>query len=231
LNSTYPFKISVIVPFHNEVSFIYEAVESILAQSVKNIEMITVDDGSIDDSAEKLQLFNDPRIKIIRQENSGASVARNMGVRESTGEYICFLDADDKWAPFKLKLQIEALEKDPSLNMIFGQVKEFNDESIRLKTEGMSDEKIFVGYSPITLLISRNDFLKVGWFQEKWKVGEFIDWYDRAKQLNFKEIVLPEIVAYRRIHSGNLDRLHRPDAKQYVAVLKEALDRRRKNQQ
>jgi len=79
-------------------------------------------------------------------------------------------------------------------------------------------------------LISKKDFLKVGEFQGKWRVGEFIDWYDRAKNLGLKESVLPDIVAYRRIHKGNTDRLFRPDVKQYVAVLKEALDRRRQNQ-
>jgi glycosyltransferase involved in cell wall biosynthesis len=194
------------------------------------MEIVLVDDGSTDDSVEKIKQIKDERIRIIRQENAGAATARNNGVKLATGEYIAFLDADDLWAPNKLKWQFEQLELHKDVNMIYGQVKEFYDAKVE-NIDKRGEEKTFVGYSPIALLISKQDFLKVGEFQGKYKVAEFIDWYDRAKQLGLREIVLPQIVAYRRIHKGNLDRLHRADVKQYVAVLKEALDRRRNKQQ
>ena len=224
-------KISVIIPFYNGASFLREAIESVLSQEYSNIQIIAVDDGSTDQSVEQILSINDSRIKIIKQQNAGAAEARNTGVQAASGDYLCFLDADDVWDKNKLKLQIQALEENEGVNMIFGQVKEFNDASVLKNISFIPEEKTFVGYSPIALLISKSDFNKVGAFQGKYKVAEFIDWYDRAKQLGLKEIVLPQIVAYRRIHSGNVDRLHRPDVKQYVAVLKEALDRRRKNQQ
>jgi glycosyltransferase involved in cell wall biosynthesis len=223
--------ISVIIPVYNGASFINEAIESVLSQDISNIEIIVVNDGSTDDSEERIKGNKDSRIKVIRQENAGAAVARNNGVRLAIGDYICFLDADDIWAPNKLKLQLSEIEKDSGVNMVFGQVKEFYDQTALSKSIVKSEEKTFVGYTPSAILISKNDFLKVGEFQGKWKVGEFIDWYDRAKHLGLKELVLPEILAYRRIHSGNIDRIYRPDVKQYVGVLKEALDRRRKNQQ
>lgn len=223
-------QISVIVPIYNDALYLQEAITSVLSQGIEKLEIIVIDDGSTDNYEEKINNFNDPRIRLIKQLNSGAAEARNNGIRNANGEYIAFLDADDIWAPNKLKIQLEALNNRTDINMVYGQVKEFYDTSIKGHANLQKEVKTFLGYSPISLLISKKDFLKVGDFQSKWKVAEFIDWYDRAKHVGLTEIVLPDLLAFRRIHAGNLDRLHRPDVKQYVAVLKEALDRRRNQQ-
>lgn len=223
-------QISVIIPIYNDALYIKEALLSVLSQGIEKLEIIVIDDGSTDNYEEKINNFNDPRIRLIKQLNSGAAEARNNGIRNANGEYIAFLDADDIWAPNKLKIQLEALNNRTDINMVYGQVKEFYDTSIKGHANLQKEVKTFLGYSPISLLISKKDFLKVGDFQSKWKVAEFIDWYDRAKHVGLTEIVLPDLLAFRRIHAGNLDRLHRPDVKQYVAVLKEALDRRRNQQ-
>ena len=223
-------QISVIIPIYNDALYIQEAITSVLSQGIEKLEIIIIDDGSTDNFEEKIKGFNDPRIRLIKQINSGASAARNNGIRHANGEYIAFLDADDIWAPNKLKLQLEVLINRTDINMVYGQVKEFYDTSIKGRTDLQKEVKTFVGYSPIALLISKSDFLRVGDFQSKWKVAEFIDWYDRAKYVGLSEVLLPDVLAFRRIHSGNIDRLHRPDAKQYVAVLKEALDRKRSQQ-
>jgi glycosyltransferase involved in cell wall biosynthesis len=223
-------QISVIIPIHNDALFIQAAITSVLSQGVENLEIIIIDDGSTDDFEEKIKCFNDPCIRLIKQNNSGAAIARNNGVKNARGEFLAFLDADDIWAPNKLKLQLEVLINHEDVNMVFGQVKEFYDSSILGLDDLQKNVKTFVGYSPIALLVSKSDFLRVGDFQSKWKVAEFIDWYDRAKYVGLTEIILPDVLAFRRIHSGNIDRLKRPDAKQYVAVLKEALDRKRSQQ-
>lgn len=222
--------ISVIIPIYNDALYIKEALTSVLSQGVESLEVLIVDDGSTDNFEEKINEFNDSRIRLIKQANSGAAEARNNGIRHASGEYVAFLDADDIWAPNKLKLQLEILISRKEINMVYGQVEEFYDASINGYADLQKDVKTFVGYSPIALLISKSDFIRVGDFQSKWKVAEFIDWYDRAKHVGLTEIILPDILAFRRIHSGNIDRLQRPDAKQYVAVLKEALDRRRNKQ-
>ena len=223
-------QISVIIPIYNDALFLLEALNSILSQGIENLEILVIDDGSTDNFEEKINVINEPRIRLIKQVNSGAAEARNNGIRHASGEFVAFLDADDIWAQNKLKLQLDVLLNQKNVNMVFGQVKEFYDTSIQGYFDLQKEVKTFVGYSPIALLISKKEFLRVGDFQSKWKVAEFIDWYDRAKHLGLTEIVLPDILAFRRIHSGNIDRLHRPDAKQYVAVLKEALDRRRNQQ-
>jgi len=220
-------QISVIIPIHNDARFIHEALTSVLSQGIGDMEVLIVDDGSTDDFEDRLAGFNDPRIRVIKQVNSGAAEARNNGIRHAEGEFVAFLDADDIWAPGKLKLQLEALSCRKDVNMVFGQVKEFHDASVDGHDELQKDAKTFAGYSPIALLISQKDFLRVGYFQSQWRVAEFIDWYDRARHLGLSEIMLSDVLAYRRIHSGNIDRLKRPDARQYAAVLKQALDRRR----
>jgi glycosyltransferase involved in cell wall biosynthesis len=222
--------ISVIIPIYNDALYIQEAIRSVLSQSIEEIEIIIINDGSTDDFEEKIGCFNDPRIRIIKQINSGAAAARNNGIHNAKGEFLSFLDADDIWAPNKLKLQLEVLINHEDVNMVYGQVKEFYDTSIKGHSDLQNEVKTYLGYSPIALLISKSDFNRVGDFQSKWKVAEFIDWYDRAKFVGLSEFLLPDVLAFRRIHSGNIDRLDRPDAKQYAAVLKEALDRKRSQQ-
>ena len=223
-------KISVIIPIYNDALYIQEAIKSVLSQTIEELEIIIINDGSTDNFEEKIEFFNDPRIRIIEQINSGAAAARNNGIKNAKGKFLAFLDADDIWAPNKLKLRLEVLINREDINMVYGQVNEFYDSSILGYDDLQKNVKTFVGYSPIALLISKKDFLSVGDFQSKWKVAEFIDWYDRAKHVGLMEIILPDLLAFRRIHSGNIDRLNRLDAKQYVAVLKEALDRKRSQQ-
>jgi glycosyltransferase involved in cell wall biosynthesis len=223
-------QISVIIPIYNNALYIQEAITSVLSQGIEKLEIIIIDDGSTDDFEEKIKGFNNPRIRLIKQINSGAAAARNNGIKNAKGEFLAFLDADDIWAPNKLKLQLEVLINREDINMVYGQVKEFYDSSILGYDDLQKNAKTFVGYTQSALLISKKDFHSVGDFQSKWKVAEFIDWYDRAKYVGLSEFLLPDMLMFRRIHSGNIDRLHRPDAKQYVAVLKEAIDRRRNQQ-
>jgi hypothetical protein len=91
----------------------------------------------------------------------------------------------------------------------------------------MADATSLRGFGAISILISRGNFMRVGLFNPTFTVGEFIDWYARAKNQKLTEVMLPEILAYRRIHAGNRDRLERHNVNQYASVLKAALDRKR----
>jgi len=104
--------VSIVMPTFNRADTIRRAIASIQAQSVRDWELIVVDDGSIDDTA-ALIAGMDPRLKIIRQENRGSAVARNTGLRQSTGKYIAFLDSDDEWLPHHLELCLAFLRAHP----------------------------------------------------------------------------------------------------------------------
>ncbi len=102
--------ISVIVPAYNAERTILETVNSVLQQTFTDFELIVIDDGSTDQSAQLLQAIADPRLKVFSYPNGGASVARNRGMEHATGEYFSFLDADDLWTSDKLQLQLDALQ-------------------------------------------------------------------------------------------------------------------------
>lgn len=106
--------ISVVIPMHNREHIVSETINSVLAQTYSNFEVIIVNDGSTDDSLNVVKTnFKDPRIRVIDQENQGVSVARNRGVKESKFDYIAFLDADDAWKPEFLATIVDAIEKEP----------------------------------------------------------------------------------------------------------------------
>lgn len=107
--------VSVIVPVYNSENTIVQCLESICNQSFKNIEIIIVNDGSTDNSLKKIQqFFLDKKIKhkVINQKNKGVSIARNVAIKNATGQYIAFIDSDDSWAKEKLEKQIEIIKKE-----------------------------------------------------------------------------------------------------------------------
>lgn len=112
--------VSVIVPTYNREGMIVRAVNSVLEQTYKNLECIIVDDGSQDNTKEVVSRIKDTRVRYIKLEkNSGPSVARNAGIRESRGSYIAFHDSDDLWLPDKLEMQMERLEYEAEAGMVY----------------------------------------------------------------------------------------------------------------
>lgn len=177
--------VSVIIPSYNYGRFIAEAIGSALGQSLAPAEIIVVDDGSADDTAEIVAGFGDA-VRYIRQENSGVCVARNRGVAESSGELIAFLDADDIWEPTKLEKQAELFGRDGRIGLVHCGMREFDTdtgETIALHTDGMegdvADELILWERSVIigpggTIMVSREAFEAAGGFDPLQKCGE--DW-------------------------------------------------------
>lgn len=111
--------ISVIIPAYNAETVIRRAIDSVLAQTLPPQEIILVDDGSTDGTQEAVQSLG-TRIRYIRQDNQGASAARNAGIQAASGEWIAFLDADDEWLPNRLALQVRLLQQYPFLNWATG---------------------------------------------------------------------------------------------------------------
>ncbi len=124
--------VSIVIPAYNPGSYLQFAVQSVINQSFQDWELIVVDDGSPEDISYIETL--DPRVVIVRQKNSGQSIARNVGIMASTGEYIAFLDQDDLWNPTKLEKQVEAMQEDAKVVLCHTQFS-FIDEAGHNTTE------------------------------------------------------------------------------------------------
>lgn len=111
-------KVTVIIPSYNCEAYIAETIDSILNQTFRDIELIVVDDGSTDRTQEIVESFGAP-VRLIRQTNARVCAARNRGIREAKGEFICLMDHDDYWYPEKLARQLEEFEKHPEAGAVF----------------------------------------------------------------------------------------------------------------
>ena len=125
--------VSVIIPTHNSARFIAQAVDGVLAQTYKHYEVIVVDDGSSDNTGDVLQQFAG-HIRYHRQDNRGPAAARNAGIKIAQGEFVCFLDADDVWAPNKLELQTEFMAAHNDVGLLFADAEEWEDTKIQKRS-------------------------------------------------------------------------------------------------
>lgn len=126
-------KVSVIIPSYNQGKFITATIDSILNQTFKDFEIIVVVDGSTDDTKLQLEKYKN-KIKIIELERSERAVARNTGVKNSSGEYIAFVDSDDIWKPKKLETQIPALDENKKTVLVYCASERINEHGNKIKT-------------------------------------------------------------------------------------------------
>jgi glycosyltransferase involved in cell wall biosynthesis len=118
--------ISVVIPTYNYAGYLRESIDSALNQTCEPIEVIVVDDGSVDETPEVLASYGN-RIRTFRQENRGVAAARNFGASQARGDYLAFLDADDVWLPRKLELQMARFERDPDVGLVHCAVEMVDD--------------------------------------------------------------------------------------------------------
>lgn len=118
--------ISIVIPLYNKEKSIVSTMQTVLKQTYQNFEIIVVNDGSTDNSAEEVAKVKDSRIRLIHQHNAGVSAARNKGIEEAKGKYIAFLDADDEWNPEYLETQYRLTKKYPKCS-VFASNYEFKD--------------------------------------------------------------------------------------------------------
>lgn len=195
-------KVSVIIPVFNVEKYLAEAIESVLNQTYKNIEIIAINDGSTDYSLQVLERFNDT-ITILTQENKGPAVALNRGIKAATGEAIALLDGDDIWVDTKIEKQIQEFIYNPALEITFGKMEQF----ISPELVGMADKfQYFKGqqtfHSKITALFRRDVFEIYGLFPEN-EMLEFMIWFDAAKSGGVVFNQTADVVAHRRIRENS----------------------------
>jgi glycosyltransferase involved in cell wall biosynthesis len=139
-------KVSVVIPTYNRANKVRKGIESVLAQSRKDLEVIVVDDGSTDDTAQTLRHAYGDQIRYYFQPNQGVSVARNKGIEEANGDWIAFLDSDDAWEKEKLELQLDALEHFGSqCGACYTDVQFFNHSETRTMFQLAQDSYLHQG--------------------------------------------------------------------------------------
>ena len=227
--------ISCIVPVFNGERYLGEALDSILAQTYRPIEILVIDDGSTDGTVELVARYGDA-IRYVRQNNQGAPTARNLGLSMARGGFVAFLDSDDLWHPEKLERQMARFEARPELDLCVTHLQRFwipELETERKRFENHRFAEVLPGYVTQTLLARRNLFDSVGNFNTSRRVGDPMDWFLRAAELEAVMELLPDLLVYQRMHDGNLSvepgtrgmKPHMQDA--ILRVVKASLDRRR----
>ena len=205
--------VSVVIPNYNYEKFITETIESVLAQTYKNIEIIVVDDGSKDKSLEVLAEFGD-KIQVVQQKNAGVSAARNHGVSLSKGAFIAFLDADDVWLPEKLERQIEKFNQDSEVGLVHCSMTLINlknepiGENISGQEGWVSEEFLIFERGVVigagsTALVKREIFDAVGGFDLR--LSTAADW-DFCYQVSrrYKIGFVSEPLVLYRMHGTNM---------------------------
>jgi glycosyltransferase involved in cell wall biosynthesis len=218
--------VSAVIPVYNGERYLAEALESVLAQTWRHLEVLVVDDGSTDGTAAVARGFGAPVVHHGR-EHAGLAATENAGMELAQGEFVAYLDADDLWLPGKLAVQTAALAADPGLDMVFGHVEQFVSPELATARPLPPDAIEMPGYSTGTMLIRRSSFARAGRFDPDLRMGEFVDWYIRAIERGLRSHMLPDVVMRRRIHGDNMGIRERKYRSDYVRILKAALDRRR----
>ncbi|HEX4521311.1 MAG TPA: glycosyltransferase family A protein [Gaiellaceae bacterium] len=216
-----PELLSVVIAVRDGERFLGEAIESILAQGYEPLELVVVDDGSKDRSAEVARSCA-PDARVVSQPPLGIGAAVNHGVELTRGALLAFVDADDLWALDKLALQTPVLAERRELDAVFGHVEHFAGDDRKTVTVASQP-----GYARGTMVIRRAAYDRVGPFSTEFRLAEFIDWWGRAVDLGLASLMLPDVCLLRRVHDTNLGVRMRNDRGDYVRVLKSALDRRR----
>jgi len=206
--------VSVIIPAYNASSFIAETIESVFAQDFKDYEIIIVDDGSIDNTAEVVAIFG-KRIRYIYKENGGSGSARNLGIRAAKCKYIAFLDADDLWTKDKLSLQMGMLQKS-DLAWVYSDAYAFDGQNgkilfrlgqlTRQRQGNVLENLLLDDFIPTsTVIVGRSIFATVGFFNESAQYRTQQDW-DMWLRIaaRYPVGVVPECLVYYRIHAANI---------------------------
>ena len=231
--------VSVILPAYNARAYLVQAVGSVLGQNYTHLELLVVDDGSTDGTANHPAL-QDPRVRVLRQANAGPAAARNLGLAHARGELIAFIDADDLWLPGKLSAQVAYLQAHPEVDIVFGGFTRWEAQadghfaappapppatnplalsqpSGWIYPDLLLDSVVHI----ITAMVRKPVFDVVGQFDTQLPTGEDYDFWLRASR-HFQMHQLAQTLACYRIHPHSLTKVPRADSTEY-RVLQHAM--------
>lgn len=197
-------QVSVIIPVYNGEQYLAEALDSVWAQDYRPLEVIVIDDGSTDRTAEIARANSN--VGYVYQPNQGHAAAKNAGIARATGDLLAFLDADDLWLPRKLTAQVEYLCHHPGAGYVITRM------DIRLEPgvawPAFLNRQHYLGHPPCflpsALLACKSVFEQIGGFDTSYRHANDGDWFFRARDAGISMGILPEVLVRKRIHGVNL---------------------------
>ena len=225
-------RVSVVIPTYNRRDYVQAAIDSVLAQTVTDYEVIVVDDGSTDRTGDALSARYGERIRYVWQKNQGESRARNKGIDLARGEYVAFLDSDDLWLPQKLARQVTVLEAKPDMVLVFASFGEIDERGAPLANP-LPEERIRVDLelpslclhnmvgSPSNVMVRTEALKQVGGFDAAIQYGEDRELWLRLR-LQGPFAYIDEPLASIRHHAGSQN-MGRPNLEQAERLLSDRL--------
>ena len=208
--------VSVVIPTFNRARLLLDAVESVLAQTYQDFEIIVVDDGSTDDTKAVVEPYlrrHGDRIRCLFQANQGLSAARNAGCRAGTGRYVAFLDSDDLWKPHKLAVQVPLLETDPAVGLVSSRAEVIDYANTKVlwikprRPAGTTLREMVIRRTqpPSSFVVRRAAIDGIGYFDPAIRLGlEDVDLCFRLAARGWKFVCLEEPLIKYRVHGDNL---------------------------
>lgn len=206
--------VSVVIATYNMAQYLPEALGSVLSQTYRNIEVLVIDDGSTDCTAETMAKFADnPLVRFVQQSNRGQASAKNRGAQSAKGSLVAFLDADDQWVPEKLAMQLPLFSQSEKTGVVYSRVAYIDADGQEC---GVADNELFRGDVTAPLLIrnfigfgsaviAKDCFDRLGGFRESLRMGIDYDlWLRASTQCEFDYIDLP-LLRYR-VWPGQMSR-------------------------
>ena len=204
------------MPARDAACYIEEALRSILDQTVPPASIVVVDDGSTDDSATIAESLH-RSITVLRRDHAGIGAARSAGVAATTTEFVAFLDADDLWLPHKLERQLAVMDAEPSIDGVFCLVDEFCDD-VDVPPAGVRTPRLSVAAAlSSTALVRRRLIDRLGRFSST-PLGEWVEWWARARAQGVRESFVPEVLVRRRLHATNNTYLRDDRGQTFLAI-------------
>ena len=216
--------VSVVIPVFNGERFLREAVESVLAQKYSPLEIIMVDDGSTDGTADVARSLPET-VRYLHQTNQGPAAARNRGIEHAQGSLIAFADADDLWPEDKLALQLPYLMRDPAAEIVMGLIQQVLLSETG--AENFAEPAFSVNLG--SAIIRKSVFERVGLFDETMRYSEDVDWFMRAREGGAAIVTIDAVTLLYRQHDQNMTRGKSTSELNVLKALKRSLDRRRES--
>jgi len=207
--------VSVVMAAYNAEDYVGAAIGSVLKQSYADLELIVVNDGSTDRTAEKIEKYLvDSRVRLITQNNAGQTIAKNRGIEEAQGAYIGFCDADDLWHEEKLEKQLSKIKSDESLAVVYSDTFLIDEkgssvassEEVPIYEGNLLEKLLYSNFIPFgTVLVRSSCLSEIGGFNERYRMG--IDW-DLWLRIStrWKISGVPEKLYYYRQWQGQMSR-------------------------